>query len=72
MANTDKAARRRNDSPTEESERSAKTPVEKRRIPPPGPTDWVTDGFPYRKTDPRNWRQVAEDLAQPDSATPDS
>ena len=72
MANTDKAARRRNDSPTEESGRSAKAPVEKRRIPPPGPSDWVTDGFPYRKTDPRNWRQVAEDPAQLDSATPDS
>lgn len=64
MANTDKTSRSRDDSSTEESERSTNaTGNKKRRIPPPGPSDWVTDGFPYRKTDPRNWRQVAEDPA---------
>lgn len=26
------------------------------RYPPPGPTNWVTDGYPHRETDPRNWR----------------
>ena len=25
------------------------------QYPPPGPTNWVTDGYPHRKTDPRNW-----------------
>lgn len=25
------------------------------RYPPPGPTNWVTDGYPHRETDPRNW-----------------
>lgn len=63
MASTDKTSRSRDDSSTEESERSTSATGKKRRIPPPGPSDWVTDGFPYRKTDPRNWRQVAEDPA---------
>ena len=26
------------------------------QYPPPGPTNWVTDGYPHRETDPRNWR----------------
>lgn len=63
MANTDKVGHSREESATDDAGRPAKAPVEKRRIPPPGPSDWVTDGFPYRKTDPRNWRQVAEDPA---------
>ena len=25
------------------------------QYPPPGPTNWVTDGYPHRETDPRNW-----------------
>lgn len=25
------------------------------QYPPPGPTNWVTDGYPHWKTDPRNW-----------------
>ena len=26
------------------------------QYPPPGPSNWVTDGYPHRETDPRNWR----------------
>ena len=25
------------------------------QYPPPGPTNWVTDGYPHRETDPRSW-----------------
>lgn len=72
MANAEKTAHSRNDAQSNESDRSAKSSAGKRRIPPPGPSNWVTDGFPYRRTDPRNWPKVAEDAAEFEPGSPSS
>lgn len=41
------------------SEREA--PFDEIEVPPPGPGYYVTDGYPHRETDPKNWRRLDED-----------
>ena len=33
-------------------------------FPPPGPPNYVTDGYPHRETDPRNWPSPDEHRSQ--------
>ncbi len=33
-------------------------------FPPPGPANYVTDGYPHRETDPRNWPKPEERLSR--------
>lgn len=40
------------------------------QYPPPGPTNWVTDGYPHRKTDPRNWPTNDAHARESDSLSP--
>lgn len=45
------------DHPTRERE----APFDEIEVPPPGPGYYVTDGYPHRETDPKNWRRLDED-----------
>ena len=36
-------------------------PLDEIEVPPPGPGYYVTDGYPHRETDPKNWRRLDED-----------
>ena len=33
-------------------------------LPPPGPANYVTDGYPHWETDPRNWPKPEERLSR--------
>ena len=40
-------------------------------LPPPGPGYHVTDGYPHRETDPRNWPHHEERPRRPPPLNPD-
>lgn len=40
------------------------------QYPPPGPTNWVTDGYPHWETDPRNWPTNGAHARESDSLGP--
>ena len=40
------------------------------QYPPPGPENWVTDGYPHRETDPRNWPTNGTHASKSGSSNP--
>ena len=49
---------------------SAEDGVVADQYPPPGPTNWVTDGYPHRETDPRNWPTNGERARESGASSP--